>query len=147
MSDYVVDATIIRLTNTQLAARRPGNAFDRRLRILEQVVAGTKRVRYNSRLLGEYRALVRQQQFRNDVIQAFFIILDSDKAVRVNRNNLSRQNHRTARDQCDWPTHDQHLLAAAIGGNNAAIVVTEVRLGNCGAAVYRHFGVHVEHIP
>jgi len=147
MPDCVVDATIIRFTNTQLAARKPGNAFDRRLTVLEQIVRGLRRARYNTRLLGEYTALLGQAPFRNDVIEAFFAILDSSRAVRVKSNRLSQGDHAMATRQCRWPSHDQHLLAAAIGGNRPEVMVTEVRLANCGPDISRRFGIRVVHIP
>lgn len=143
MADCVVDASIVHFANTDLAARRPGNVADRRLQVLEQVAGGLRRVRYNQKLLGEYQQLV--QERRNDVIEVFFLVLDSSRAVRVSRSTLSRQDYATARC-CRWPAHDQHLLAAAIGGDDPSIVVTEGKLARCGAKVLRHFAVHLEHI-
>jgi len=142
MPDYVVDATAVGFANGDIAGRRPGNVLDRRLRLLESIVNGTHRLRYNNRLLAEYIQLI--QLHRNDVIEAFFEVLDdSTRAVLVRRNSLSRQQHARARSQCRWPDHDQHLLAAAIGGDDPTIALTEQRLNQCAAAILAHFDIEV----
>jgi hypothetical protein len=145
MPDCVVDATVVALANGDLAGRRPGNALDRRIAAIEQVANGTRRLRYNSRLYGEYGKLIKD--YRNDVIETLFIILDDRRrSVFVKRNTLSRQNYATATRRCRWPSHDQHLLAAALGGNDPTIVVTEGRLGQCEHRILAFFNIHVEHI-
>ncbi len=142
MPDCVLDASVVALSNGDLAGRRPGNVFDRRLNVIEQVVAGARRLRYNQKLLGEYRRLIRD--YRNDVIELLFFVLDSDRAVLVSRSTLSRQNYDRATLQCRWPSHDQHLLAAALDGADPSIFVTEVRLADCARRVFAYFAVHVE---
>ena len=141
MPDCVLDATVVHLSNGNLAARKRGNAFDRRLTVIEQTARGIWRLRYNPKLRGEYERLIRE--YRNDVIEVFFFLLDSDRTVFVKRNSLTRQQHDTAR-RFGWPSHDQHLLAAAIGGDDSTIFVTEARHIVCRAEAHRHFGVHLE---
>jgi len=144
MPDYVLDATVVAPPNRDIVARRLGNAVDRRLAVIQQVVAGARRLRYNTKLLGEYQRLT--QNSRDDVIVLFFIILDSARSVFVGRNTLSRQNYSTAVDRCRWPGHDQHLLAAALDGDDSTIVVTESRLAQCATRILRYFHVHVEYL-
>src|SRR6266849_6473172 len=145
MPDCVVDATVVAFSNGNIAGRRPGNVLDRRLTILEQVVTGTRRLRYNPRLLHEYEQLI--QQYRNDVIEALFSLLDDTRrSVLVRRNSLSRQDHARATGACGWPSHDQHLLAAALDGADPAIVVTEQRLNQCAQAILQHFAIHIEYL-
>jgi hypothetical protein len=145
MADCVVDASVVHFANGDIAGRRPGNLFDRRLRVLEQVVRGVRRLRYNPKLLGEYAQLVRVH--RNDVVEALFILLDdTSRAVFVRRNTLSGQHHATATEKCRWPSHDQHLLAAALGGDDPAVVVTEERLNRCAAAILAKFAIRVEYL-
>ena len=86
MPDCVLDAAVVGMANGDIAARRPGNVFDRRLVVIEEVVRGLRRLRYNTRLLGEYRPLTLIR--RNDVIELFFSVL-ADRGVFVSRNNLS----------------------------------------------------------
>jgi hypothetical protein len=126
-----------------ISARRPGNVLDQRLRVIEQVVAGGRRLRHNQKLLGEYEQLIRD--YRNDVIEVLFSILDSDRSVLVPRNTLSRQDYATAR-RCNWPSHDQHLLAAALGGIDPSIHVTEPRLAQCGRRILASFGVRIDQL-
>ena len=145
MPDCVVDATVVHLSNGDIAGRKPGNMLDRRMSVLEEVVAGARRLRYNQKLFGEYTELVRER--RNDVIDALFEVLDDTRrSVRVPRNTLSRQHHERARNRCDWPSHDQHLLAAALDGDNPSIAVTEQRLNQCAGAIFRHFGIRIEYL-
>lgn len=144
MPDCVLDATVVALANGDLAGRRPGNVFDRRLGAIEQVVTGTRRLRYNPRLLREYQRLIRD--YRNDVIELLFFVLDSDRSIFVGRNTLSRQDYDKAIRRCQWPSHDQHLLAAALDGVNPIIVVTEPRLAQCAPRILACFAVHVEHL-
>lgn len=143
MADCVLDASVVALANGDITARRPGNVFDRRLAVIEKVGSGALRLRYNSKLLCEYQPLIRE--YRNDVIELFFAVL-ADRAIRVPRNTLSRQHYARATQRCRWPPHDQHLLAAALGGNDPAIFVTERRLAQCAARVLACFAVHVEHL-
>jgi len=139
MADSVIDATVVAFANGNIAARKQGNAFDRRLEAIEQVVNGQRRLRYNSKLLREYQNLI--QEHRNDVIDLFFIVL-ADRAVLVRGNTLSRQHYGRART-CRWPAHDQHLLAAALGGDEPTIFVTEARLAQCAAQILARFTIRV----
>jgi len=143
MPDCVVDASVVAMANGDISGRRPGNVLDRRLAVIEQVGDGARRLRYNSRLFGEYKRLV--QQSRNDAIELFFLAL-AYRAILVRRNTLSGPDHDVATRKCRWPNHDRHLLAAALGGADPTIFVTESRLAQCGVRVLRHFRVHVEHL-
>ena|ERR1700722_15011307 len=140
MSDAVFDATVVSFANSTIAGRKPGTSAERRFNLLQGAVRGRMRIRYNSRLLTEYTDHVRER--RNDAIRVFFDLLDSASAVRVSTNNLSRQNFARA-TEVRWPRHDQHLLAAALGGERSSVYVTEVRLSNCGAGIRRVFSVSV----
>jgi hypothetical protein len=140
MPDCVLDATVVAMANGDIAGRKPGNAFDRRLVVIEQLGSGAFRLRYNSKLREEYLRIVRE--YRNDVIDLFFIVL-TERAYLVGRNTLSRQNHATART-CEWPGHDQHLLAAALGGVDPLLFVTEQQHSKCGRCILRRFAIHVE---
>jgi hypothetical protein len=141
MPDCVLDASVIAFANGDLTGRRSGNLLDRRLRIVEEVAQQNRRVRYNNKLLTEYQRLV--TDYRNDAIELFFAVLDSEHSVLVRRSTLSRQHHRTATGSCRWPSHDQHLLAAAVGGEDPSVFVTESRLATCAPQVLSHFSVHV----
>lgn len=145
MPDCVIDSTVIAFANGDIAGRRPGNLFDRRLAVLEQVAKGTRRLRYNPKLLHEYEQLI--GQYRNDVIEAVFAILDDpQRSVRVARSSLSSREHGIATGTCRWPSHDQHLLAAAIGGDYPSIAVTEQRLNQCAAEILRNFQIRIEYL-
>ncbi len=143
MPDCVVDATVVYMSNGNIAARRPGNVFDRRLKILEEIGEGLRRLRYNPKLLHEYQRLIENP--RNDVIQLFFEVL-AESGVIVPGNRLPRHHYDTATRRCRWPAHDQHLLAAAIGGLRPSIFVTEQTHANCAACILRNFAVRVEHL-
>ena len=144
MNDCVIDATIVCLSNGDLANRVPGNSLDQKLKVLEEVTGFFRRLRYNSRLLNEYERLIDLHQ--NDVVRLFFDILDSPHAFRVSRNALSRQDHAVAIGDCGWPSHDQHLIAAAIGGVNPSIFVTEQKHATCAVLIWRRMRIQVEHI-
>jgi len=141
MPDCVLDASVVAYSNGDLIGRRPGNLLHRRLLVIEQVCTGRLRLRYNAKLLHEYQELIKDH--RNDIIELFFAVLDSEQTVLVRRNVLSRQHHATATRKCRWPSHDQHLLAAAIGGDRPSVFVTETQLAACGPKIYAHFSVHV----
>lgn len=143
MPDCVLDATVVGFANGDIAGRRRGNVFDLRLAAIEKVVNGVRRLRYNPRLLHEYKQLTRI--YRNDVIELLFRVL-ADQAVLVRRNTLARQDYVRATRDCGWPSHDQHLLAAALGGIDPVIVVTEERHAQCAEQILRCFAMHVEHL-
>ena len=77
MPDCVVDASVIALANGDIRGRRPGNVPDRRLAVISLVANGTRRLRYNSKILGEYNQIVKE--FRNDVIESLFALLDDTR--------------------------------------------------------------------
>jgi hypothetical protein len=143
MAEWVFDATVIGISNTDLRRRRRGNALDRRLVLIENAVSGVARVRYNRKLLGEYQRLA--SQYKNDVIELFFAILDSGGAVLVGRNTLSRQEYSLAL-ACRWPSHDQHLLAAAVGGAAVTVFVTEARHVQCASKIRRNFAISIQEV-
>ena len=144
MHDAVFDASVVAFSNGDLAGRRSGNAIDVRLRTVENALSGRSRVRYNPKLLKEYGDHVKH--YRNDVIASFFALLDSQKSVFVKRNTLSSSKHDLANGRCRWPSHDQHLLAAAVGGNKPEVFVTEGALAACSACIKRHFKIDVVHV-
>jgi hypothetical protein len=143
MSDVVFDTTVVDIGNQDIAHRRAGNSFDRTLNLLQAAIDGALRIRYNNKLRGEYEAHVRER--RNDFIENFFTILDSPQALRVG-NTLSRQHYNLAVRTERWPSHDQHLISAALGGNRPRIYVTEQQLLNCAAGIYRRFRIRVQGI-
>jgi hypothetical protein len=141
MRDGVLDTTVVARANCDLGTRKRGNALDSRARLLESCLQGILRIRYNPKLLKEYTDHV--CKYRNDLIEAFFAILDSPRAFFVKRNALTRQNYDLA-CKCRWPSHDQHLIAAALGGICPCIFVTEAALHQCAEKVNQVFGVRVE---
>lgn len=137
--DTVYDATVVTCANGDLAGRRRGNALDRRLRVLEEFVNGRRVAWYNNKLLQEYENHVVER--RNDVIETFLDSL-ADHGRRATSNRLSTSQYASAR-RMRWPSHDQHLLAAALEATRATIFTTERRLHSCRADVQRVFGVAV----
>jgi hypothetical protein len=142
MRDTVYDTSFVAYSNGELAGRRANNALDRRLSKIEEFVEGKRIAWYNEKLFREYRDKVRT--VRNDVIEMFLIRL-ADAGKQAARNRLSTANYAKAR-KAQWPSHDQHLLAAAIEGTRATIFVTEKALEGCGKAVKREFGFTVVRI-
>jgi hypothetical protein len=106
---------------------------------LEEALSGHTVPRYNKKLLKEYENHL--VTHRNDVITAFLVLL-ADKGVFVPKSTLPRQVYARAQS-IRWPTHDQHLLAAAIDEEGTRILVTETALANCARAAKREFGVVV----
>ncbi len=141
MTDCVIDATVVYKANGAITGRRAGNMFDKRLAVIEQVGSGVRRLRYNGKLLKEYEQVMRTP--RNDVIELFFAKL-TDTAVLVSRSTLSTPHYDKAVSKCGWPSHDQHLLAAAINGVNPSIVVTEHNHVKCAACILKHFAISIE---
>ena len=144
MSDRVLDATIIAFSSSDLAAREQGNSIDLRLTVIEEVVKGDYCLRYNARLLHEYRQVSRGYQ--NDVTELFFRVLDSSNSILVQRSSLARQHFAVAVTKCGWPSHDQHLIAAALNGANPEIFVTEQKHAICAQGIYRNLGIRICHI-
>ena len=138
MDDAVIDATVVAYANGPISAN-PKGALARCLPVIRRILDGQWRCRYNARLLTQYGDQVKAT--RNDFIDMFFELLDSGLAVR-GPNSLRHHEYAKAR-KIRWPTHDHLLLAAAIGGNNPRIVVTEPRLAQLSDLARREFGVTV----
>jgi hypothetical protein len=139
MTDTVYDATVVGYSNGDLAGRRNGNILDQRLTYLEDFLAGRRAALYNDKLTREYDEKVRS--YRNDVVEAFIEALES-RGRRAARSKLSSTDYAKSRD-ARWPSHDQHLLAAALTGGRTVILVTERALADCRTGVKRHFGFRV----
>jgi hypothetical protein len=135
----VYDTTVVAFANGDLVGRKANNILDRRLRAIEEFLEGRRIAWYNSKLEGEYSVKVVER--RNDVIVAFFLAI-VDRGKRAQRNQLTRQAHARALT-LGWPSHDQHLLAAALEGTRSTIYVTEKALGVCAKRVKREFDVIV----
>jgi hypothetical protein len=138
MDDAVIDVTVVAFANGPISAR-PGGALARCLPVIRRILDGRWRCRYNAKLLQQYEDHVKTR--RNDIIDSFFELLDSERAV-PGRNNLRHHEYAMAR-KIRWPTHDHYLLAAAIDGINPSIVVTEPTLAQLGAQARREFGVAI----
>ena len=143
MPECVFDTSFIAYANSPLVGEWEGNLLNRRLVAIRSVTTGQSRVRYNQKLLTEYIAHAREH--RNDVVDQFFELLDSAQAIRVPRNRLCRTDNAKA-ENCGWPSHDQHVLAAAIGGIDVMIHVTEGALGKCSKKIKRVFGFAINHV-
>jgi len=141
MSDVVFDTTVVSIGNKNIVDRKTGSSFDKILHLLQKVVDRVLYVRYNDKLRKEFEEHVKT--YRNDTIEIFFSILDSSQAIRVKKNNLSRQHFDLAVCKARWPNHDQHLIAAAINGKKPYIYVTEQRLERCAGEVYRVLRIRV----
>lgn len=142
MRDGIYDTNVVVLSNGDLAGRKPGNSLDRRLRVLELCVTGERRPRYNRKLLGEYQDHVRRA--RNDVVELFMELLDRT-GVFVKKSTVSRQVH-SQLITIGWQSHDQHLVAAALGGERPEIFTTEERLAGCCRSLKRAFGIQVSRV-
>lgn len=135
----VYDACVIGKSNRSIKNRKQDNALDKRLSAIELFLSGKKGACYNTKLREEYVSLTRT--IVNDVVSSFMVLL-TEKGHRVKQSTLSTSDYALAREAA-WPGHDQHLLAAAIGGGAVTIFSTENRLGRSSAAIKRRFGISV----
>lgn len=138
MADAVIDTTVLAFANGPCGPVLAG-ALARCLPYVSKVTAGAWRCRYNKKLLAEYISKVRKP--RNDLVAAFLTILDTRQAF-LAKNSLSHSEYVRAK-RIRWPTHDHHLLAAAVGGIEPSIVVTEYKLAQLHTQAKREFGVSV----
>lgn len=143
MPECVFDTSFIAYANEPLAAEMTGNLLNRRLSAIRSVTTSQSRIRYNQKLLKEYSEHAKVA--RNDVVNQLFDLLDSQQAIFVKRSTLSRTD-KVKSEACGWPSHDQHVLAAAIGGTEVVIHVTEGMLGRCSSKIRRIFGFEINHV-
>jgi hypothetical protein len=143
MSDAVFDATVVRYTNKGLTddAKRVGAAAG--IKLLQVFLQSDRKLRYNPKLKGEYQ---KETGSQSDLIKAFYQFLDSPRGVFVKTNQLRKAPYARARE-CNWPGHDDHLLAAAIDAAEVTIYYTEHRHAVCVAAVRRRFGFGFHLVP
>lgn len=141
MNDAVIDTAVVSLANADLSNKPLTGKFKSRLEKIELCIKKKSRLRINDKLRTEY--LDHLSNIRNDYVALFIQMLDTDSVVKARRSTLSRQDHQTA-TSCRWPSHDQHLLAAAIGGNRVKLWVHESAHTQCAACIRRRFSVRVE---
>jgi hypothetical protein len=145
MAECVFDASFIGYANDPLDEVNfaPGTLLRRRVTALETVTSGRSRLRCNPKLIAEYDQLVKVH--RNDMIEQFIALLDSEQTIKLKSSTLRRQDKVKATD-CGWPTHDQHVLAAAVGGTDVVVHVTEGIMGVCAPKVWRIFRIRVNFV-
>ena len=143
MPEAVFDTSFLHTANGPYSGQKNSSALNRRLTAIRGVNSGHSRVRYNDKLLAEYSNSLKVH--RNDVIEQFIELLDSKKAIRLPSSTL-RHADKAKANECRWPTHDQHVLAAAVGGSGVVIHVTENALGACAKKVKRIFGIKINHV-
>ncbi len=136
----VYDATVVAFSCGALTGRKKGNALDLRLAAIERFVFGFAVARYNRKLFSEYDDHTRTRE-KNDVVRVFLELLVRN-GVLVNSNRLSRTDYARALS-VRWPSHDQHLLAAAICRGKAILYVTEAAHSKVASGVKRAFGIDV----
>lgn len=141
MRSTVFDTRLVASANGDIRARRPGNILDCRLILLEQAVARVTTTLVNKKLLKEYNSKIPQSGIRNDSVRSFieFVI---DHGVDSGRSTLSHSDYVKAHE-ARWPTHDHHLIAAAIGHNHVTIFVTEQNHFVCTREIHRRFGITI----
>ncbi len=139
MTDTVYDTTVVSFSNADLEGRQKDNQLNARLTYLEDFLRGYRVALYNDKLSREYTDHL--HEIRNDVVEGFIDALDR-RGRRSASNKLSRPDYVKSRG-IGWPSHDQHLLAAALEGSRTHILVTEDILSGCAARVKREFGFTV----
>lgn len=137
----VIDTKFVANANGPLSARKSGNILDRRLCVLERIVRDRLPAMVNKKLIGEYRAKVASQGFRNEAVMSFFTYV-VDHGVDSGRSTLSSPDYSKLRD-CRWPSHDQHVIAACGNARQVEIQVTEAAHEKCAAAIKREFSHYV----
>ena len=143
MSDSVVDTSFIAMANEELAEVGQNELLHRRISAIGNIVDGKDRLRVNPKLLKEYEPHIRER--RNDIVDQFVALLDAPETIKLSSSSLRKADNVRAND-CRWPTHDKHLLAAAMGGEAVTIHVTENALALCARDVRRVFGFKVNHV-
>ena len=141
MSDAVVDASVIGMTDEDLLAQGSEDSIRRRVKLIDDCANKKLRLRCNPTLEGEYSRILKDSN--KDLHILFLGALES--AFRVTKNKLDRHAYLRSLD-AGWPSHDQHLLAAAIGGTRPTIYVTEKKLFSCATKVKREFSISVSSI-
>lgn len=141
MKSSVYDTILVAKANGSIAGRHRGNLLDRRLCLLENAIERMTNTLVNSKLLHEYRIKIMDVAIRNDTIHAFLQFV-FDHGIDSHRSTLSSSDYDRARN-ARWPIHDQHLIAAAIGGANASIYVTEKRHVACSNSIRKSFKITI----
>jgi len=139
MTDTVYDTTVVSFSNEDLERRDEDVELNARLTYLEEFLRGYRIALYNDKLSREY--IDHLHGIRNDVVEGFIEALDR-YGRKGGSNRLSKPDYAKSRD-VGWPSHDQHLLAAALVGARTHILVTEDILAGCAAKVRRAFGFTV----
>lgn len=108
---------------------------------LSKIQEGKETVYYNAKLFAEYIKWFEKAE-DGDLVSVFAFLLDS--VGKRGKNSLSRQEAQKARD-ARWPGHDDHLIAAGLGGpSDRDLLTTEGALHATRTdRVLRHFRTHV----
>ncbi len=117
-----------------------------RVEAVREGIRGNPRPRFSPMLAHLYRERLKFLE-GNELFQSFVHALDDpSRSTRVEKSGLRRHETQKARD-CNWPSHDDLLLAVAIPEPACAIRTTEQRLARCRQALQRVLRVKVEFYP
>ncbi len=136
MKDTVYDASFVKFSLAESSESERSELTNQRWKEIEGFIVGKRKLYYNQKLGKEYNQLLKNAT-NDDSVQAFIFAL-VDTGIKGSKNGLSRQK-RVQAQAAGWPTHDDHLLSAALLGTKTEIFVTEQTLANCGTAIKRIF--------
>lgn len=140
----VIDTMVLRKANAPLDNRPPkeGRAFAKRVALLRRIRGGELQVLISSQLMREYREQVLQP--RNDVVTAFFALLDDPNRSRPNWAPWSG-GRKEQQNKCRFPGEDTHVLRTAhVEDEPSTIFSEESRMLKTDACIHRNFGVHIQ---
>ena len=138
MSETVYDTRFLACANGNISNLRPFSQLQKRVSYVKEFSDGKTTARFNAKLLQEYDKHIKE--YRNEIIESFFKLL-VDHGIKSNRNTLTGPDWQ--RLDGAWPTHDRHLLAAAIDGVKVRIITSEKDLVKKKAVVKRIFRIDV----
>lgn len=141
----VIDTRIVVEMNIADEQDTLASRYCERVSLLARCYKGDLLIRLNSKLLREYKT--KAPKTANDYVEAFFAILDNrERARMVKRNKLEKKLHVKC-NECRFPSHDQHLLAAAVldadESGSVTIFVAEKAHTNCAPCIWRKMGTRL----
>ena len=142
--EIVIDTTVSQKANAPLTTTpRSHSDFAKRIRLIEDVLEGKKRVLYSWKLMDEY--IRKLPSPRNDYIRLLFELLADPKRRLENWVNWPGRDREKAR-KCRYPEEDDHVLRTAIRPKRSTIITEESRMLVADECIYRNFKVHIWNI-
>lgn len=139
-TEIVYDTSFVARANGDLSDMKPNSVLYKRISAISLSTTGKAKARYNRKLYQEYMDHIKE--LRNDFINVFITSLEKNGIL---IEKMTVEKIKWIKVKKLWPSHDRHLLAAALcdknGCRDVGIYTSEKAHEPAGPILKREFKI------